>query len=167
VTLAVNFTDAGLDDSHSLRIDWGDGVVETITPAIGARVISNRQHTYANTPRTGEAGYTVRIELTDDDEPLSRAVSTQLITVTSPAPSALVLSNQTGTASIPEGGTFRLGGSFTPSGTADPHLVTIDWGDRSGTTTLLLAAGVASFSNITHVYADDAPGTAAFTITVK
>lgn len=167
VTLAVNFTDAGLDDSHSLRIDWGDGVVETITPAVGTRVISNRQHTYTNTPRTGEAGYTVRIELTDDDEPLSRAVSTQLITVTSPAPSALVLSNQTGTASIPEGGTFRLGGSFTPSGTADPHLVTIDWGDRSGTTTLLLAAGVASFSNVTHVYADDAPGTAAFTITVK
>lgn len=167
VTLAVNFADAGLDDSHALRIDWGDGVIETITPSVGTRAIANRQHTYTNTPRTGEAGYTVRIELTDDDEPLVRAVSTQLITVTSPAPSALVLSNQTGTTSIPEGGTFRLGGSFTPSGSADPHLVTIDWGDRSGTTTLLLAAGVSSFSNVAHIYSDDAPGTASFTITVK
>lgn len=167
VTLAVNFSDAGLDDSHSLRIDWGDGVVETVTPAVGARVISNRQHTYADTPRNGEAGYTVRIELSDDDEPLVRALATQLITVTSPAPSALVLSSQTGTASIVEGGTFKLGGSFTPSGLADPHLVSIDWGDNTGTTTLLLPAGVSNFSNVTHTYIDDAPGTAAFTITVR
>jgi hypothetical protein len=58
--------------------------------------------------------------------------------------------------SIDENGTATLTGSFTDPDAADTHTVVINWGPDEGSTTLNLAAGVATFS-ATHLYLDDNP----------
>src|SRR5205085_570428 len=51
--------------------------------------------------------------------------------------------------------TTTLSGSFTDPGTLDTHTVVIDWGDGSSDTTVNLAAGVLTFSGVTHRYLDN------------
>ncbi len=167
VTLDLSFEDLGLDDSHEIKLDWGDGTVQFINPAVGVRSLNNLSHTYLDTPRNGDPDYIVSIELTDDDEPLNPVRLTRAITVTSPAPTNVVVNNETGSSSINEGGLFTIGGSFTDPGSLDSHLVVIDWGDGRGQTSFDLPAGVTSFSGITHQYVDDPAVGNKYTITVQ
>ncbi|HLO36380.1 MAG TPA: PKD domain-containing protein, partial [Candidatus Deferrimicrobium sp.] len=70
---------------------------------------------------------------------------------------------------ILENGSTGLSGSFVDPGTLDTHTVVIAWGDGSANTTANLAAGVTTFSAISHQYLDDNPtGTASdgYTISV-
>ncbi len=74
-------------------------------------------------------------------------------------------------ATLNEGATATLTGTFADVDTGDTHTVTIAWGDGSSNSTLNLAAGVFTFST-THKYVDDNPiGTPqdvnAITVTVK
>ncbi|MCA9034843.1 MAG: hypothetical protein KDA91_06935, partial [Planctomycetaceae bacterium] len=167
VTLDLSFEDLGLDDSHEIKVDWGNGAVEIFTPAVGGRALNNLSHTYLDTPRNGDPGFLVQIEITDDDEPLKPALLTQFITVSSPAPRDVVVNNETGVASINEGDLFTIGGSFTDLGSLDSHLVIIDWGDGRGQTSFDLPAGVTSFSGITHQYVDNPAIGTEYTITVR
>ncbi|MEZ6043003.1 MAG: PKD domain-containing protein [Planctomycetaceae bacterium] len=84
VTLDLSFEDPGLDDTHEIKVDWGNGTIEIFTPAIGIRSLNNLSYTYLDTPRNGDPGFLVQIEITDDDEPLNPALLTQFITVSSP-----------------------------------------------------------------------------------
>jgi Bacterial Ig domain len=59
-------------------------------------------------------------------------------------------------ASLNEGNSANLSGSFTDPDDGDTHTVTIAWGDGSPNSVLNLAAGEFSFS-ATHPYADDNP----------
>src|SRR5262249_33385965 len=61
-------------------------------------------------------------------------------------------------ASIKEGSSVILGGSFTDPGTLDTHTVVISWGDGSANTTVNLAAGVLTFSRVSHPYLDNPAG---------
>src|SRR5205823_874548 len=64
-------------------------------------------------------------------------------------------------AAINEGETGTLSGTISDPDASDTHLVTITWGPGQGSSTVNLAAGIASFT-ATHPYADDNPsGTAA------
>lgn len=66
-TLTGRIVDPGTGDRHTLVVDWGDG--ETNTYQYGAGTSSFREtHRYANN-RPQDAPFTVRLELTDDDEP--------------------------------------------------------------------------------------------------
>jgi hypothetical protein len=74
-------------------------------------------------------------------------------------PPANVSANATPTT-INENGSVTVSGAFTDPDVGDTHSVVIRWGDGSADTTLMLAAGVFSYS-ATHQYLDDSPtGTA-------
>jgi hypothetical protein len=65
-------------------------------------------------------------------------------------------------ASINEGGSVNLSGSFVNPSPIDANTVVINWGDGTtgnpDTTTLNLAAGVTSFSGVTHQYLEESGG---------
>ena len=168
VLLNGSFQDAGTRDTHRVTIDWGDGSApEVIDLPTGVTSFSGIPHVYLNNPAVG-SNYTIRVDVTDDDEPLRPISATQSVTVSDVAPANLQFTTVPGTGV--EGSLVTLSGSFTDPGVRDGHTVTVNWGDGSAPTTLDLAAGVTVFSGLTHVYGDDDPtGTSSdnYTITVS
>jgi hypothetical protein len=69
-------------------------------------------------------------------------------------------------STINEGQSATLGGTFTDPNALNSHTVVVAWGDGSANTTLSLAAGVTSFSGVTHTYQDNLPNNAPYPITV-
>jgi hypothetical protein len=62
-TVDASFVDPGVEDTHTVAVDWGDGTVETVAVDQGAGEGSVRPtHSYAD---SGE--YTVTISLADDN----------------------------------------------------------------------------------------------------
>jgi hypothetical protein len=61
-------------------------------------------------------------------------------------------------SSISEGSSASLSGSFVNPSPVDAHTVVITWGDGSASTTLSLAAGVLTFSGVTHPYQEESAG---------
>ena len=179
VGLSVSFVDPGVLDAHKVTIDWGDGTVLTQTLLAGvtnlAQLASNMlSHVYANNPPSGTAGYTLSVEVTDDDEPNSESAAkfSQLITVNNVIPSAVAF--DLSAAAINEAGSVTItGGLLVDPGQADTHSVFIDWGDGSAVVSGSLAAGVTDLSSLpvdqrTHVYANDPGGTTpSYTVSVK
>jgi hypothetical protein len=109
--------------------------------------------------------YVVNLTATDKDGGVGTATA-QTIAVTNVAPANVSLTLSA--ASINEGQSVTLGGTFTDPGVLDTHVVVITWGDGSATTTLNLAAGVLSFSGVNHTYQDNPAGqpTGSFPISV-
>jgi hypothetical protein len=64
-TLRIRFLDPGITDRHTLRIDWGDGVVESILLDAGTRDFTLLHQYLSNLP--GDAPYLVSILLTESD----------------------------------------------------------------------------------------------------
>src|SRR5205085_436656 len=121
----------------------------------------------------GAATFNVRVKVTNAQGGSAISPATTL-TVNDTPVSGLRLTLQA--ASINENGVASLSGSFTnPSavdanqsvtlsgsfadpGALDAHTVDIDWGDGSANTTVNLAAGVLSFSGVSHQYLDNPAG---------
>ncbi|MBL3599332.1 MAG: PKD domain-containing protein, partial [gamma proteobacterium endosymbiont of Lamellibrachia anaximandri] len=59
----ATFTDAGVEDTHTATIDWGDGTTDagTVTQGAGSGSVAG-SHTYA-----ADGNYTVMVMVTDDD----------------------------------------------------------------------------------------------------
>jgi hypothetical protein len=98
--------------------------------------------------------YTVYGRISDKDNGYSDYQTTVAVTNVAPANVALTLS----AVSINEGQSVTLGGSFTDPGTLDTHSVAINWGDGSTGTMVNLAAGVLTFTGVTHQYLDNPVG---------
>lgn len=62
VLLTGRIVDPGDLDTHTMRIDWGDGVVETISPAGMGNVDFTEEHSYS-----GSGVYSISVEVTDKD----------------------------------------------------------------------------------------------------
>jgi hypothetical protein len=167
VHIIVFVSDPGVNDSHIVTIDWGDGSpVQTIE--LPANILGGPEprklevgHRYLD-DRPGALSpdvYTIRFALADDDEPEAPARFSTDVTVNNVAPlfsaSDLTLSATT----VQEGEVLTLAGVFTDPGILDNHTVVIDWGDGSSDT-LALPAGentlIKTFS-ATHVYAGVVP----------
>ncbi len=58
-SLAVTFADAGVPDTHSVTIAWGDGSTQTVTNAVSPLTLD---HTYA-----AAGAHTATVTVTDDD----------------------------------------------------------------------------------------------------
>jgi streptogramin lyase len=69
-------------------------------------------------------------------------------------------------ATINEGQSATLGGTFTDPDAQDTHTVVVSWGDGSANTTLSLGSGVFSFSGVSHTYQDNLPGNSPYYIAV-
>lgn len=85
VTLSGDFIDPGIDDAHTVSIDWGDGSApEVLVVPTGARSFSS-DHTYQDNHAPAEITVTLR-----DDDGGATVVGTSL-TVSNVAPSVAIL----------------------------------------------------------------------------
>lgn len=159
IVIKTGFTDAGVKDTHTAEINWGDGATGagTVTEADGAGTASGR-HAYG---RPGN--YTISLTVTDDE---GGAASHNLsLTIGGGGLSNSPPSVNPSDYSTSEGqGHFNA--HFTDPDTLDVHTATIDWGDGSPVQSL----GVHKFGNSgllfgSHNYVDD--GTFNVTITVR
>jgi PKD repeat protein len=129
---------SGGTGGYSYSWAFGDG---------GTGTGASPTHTYAS-PGTYTATLTVTDPLGDSGQ------STTTVTVNNVAPSALTVSPSA--ASINEGSSVTLTGTFSDLGAPDTHTVSVTWGDGA-TSTVSLAAGVLTFS-ASHTYTDNPAG---------
>ncbi len=167
ILLNGSFVDPGTQDTHRVAITWGDGSPDSIVnlPA-GVTSFANVPHQYLNNPTAPATNYTLSVAVTDDDEPLTPTTAQKNIVVSNVVPSNVIVTPSS--IDIVENDTITLSGSFTDPGSLDAHSVVINWGDGSPNQALQLAAGVTSFTGVSHRYLDNPAGqpTGAFPITV-
>lgn len=133
----ATFTDAGLEDTHTAQIHWGDGAVEAGTVSQGAG-----SGTVAGTHSYRESGsYTVTVTVTDDDGGMGSG--TFNVTV-APAP------NLPPTANAGPDQTVRLGSRVTLNGTESsdpdngPDPLSFRWLQTAGPAAVFFGAGTAT-----------------------
>jgi uncharacterized delta-60 repeat protein len=159
------FSDPGVLDVHTARVNWGDGSESLIVLPVGDRAfggLPTLRHVYPNDRPTGADSYVVTVELWDDDEPLQPERFIQTIIVDNQIPQNVTATVTPGT--INENDAISLSGSFTDAGVQDAHLVRVVWGDGSPDAVFQLAAGVTSFSGIPHTYLDNNAGNSSYPI---
>jgi hypothetical protein len=130
---------------QTVTITWGDGATSTATTSGDSFTAT---HTYGNNTPIGQAAGQFSVHAAVSGGPSASTV----ITVRNVAPSNLVLTPSS--ATINEGSSVTVGGSFTDPGSADTHSVAITWGD-GGSDTMSLAAGVTTFTTPAHTYVDN------------
>ena len=152
VSVSGSFFDPGVQDSHVVKINWGDGT------SSNAAINEHSQtyvasHIYANNPADPTKPYTITAGVTDNDEPLATpATATTTIAVNNVAPANVHVRITSGNTTIHENDTVTVEGDFTDPGAGDAHTVVISWGDGSSDKVLTLAAGLTNFANVSHKY---------------
>jgi len=123
----VSFTDPGLGDTHTVTVDWGDGIVEPgalVEPALGpiGEVLGpglvSARHVYGD-----DGSYSVTLTLADDDG--AEATASFLSTVDNVAPTVDAGPDQ----EVAFGTPITVPLEFTDPGLLDTHTATISWGD--------------------------------------
>ncbi|MDZ4779144.1 MAG: PKD domain-containing protein, partial [Planctomycetia bacterium] len=148
LTLTGSFTDPGLLDTHSILIGWGDGTASAATVNSATRTFA-ATHVYGDEEPTSQP--TITVTVTDDDGGVTASQTS--VTVQNVAPSLFGL--QLSAATIDEGGTVTLSGSYADAGALDTHTVLIGWGD--GVATLAPLNTASRTFTATHTYRDDNP----------
>ncbi|MFH1723208.1 MAG: PKD domain-containing protein [Elusimicrobiota bacterium] len=167
VGISATFTDAGVLDTHTAEVDWGDGTTSPadLTQAEGSGSLTAR-HVYADNDV-----YTAKITVTDNDDDSGEA--TLEVTVTNVEPTIAAGEART----VSEGAVISLApAAFNDKGTLDTHTATIDWGDGTAVEAGAVTespfgppgsvAGVdGSIALGSHVYADNGLYTAEVCVT--
>jgi hypothetical protein len=144
----ATFTDAGVEDTHTSTVDWGDGSVEpgVVDQSPGAGSVA-AGHTYS-APGT----YPVEVCVTDDDG----GTGCDGFTVTVSAPAAPQVVDVESGHTFPEGAEHTHWLSFSDADADSTHTVTVDWGDGTAPTAATVNE-TDGFGNVfaTHTYADN------------
>jgi len=147
VTATGRFTDGGINDTHTLKLDWGDrSPLTTLDLAAGVFDFTTEAHTYA-----ADGEYTVSAIVTDNSGAWAPATSTVSVHAGQPNQAPSVASF--GVTAGNEGGTSTLALTFTDADALDTHTVSVSWGDGSTSAAVVLPPDVTSFE-ASHVYAD-------------
>ncbi|QEG01889.1 Bifunctional hemolysin/adenylate cyclase precursor [Stieleria maiorica] len=148
-TLSGEIIDHSAATSHSVQVDWGDGTA-IATYAISAGQTSFQIHrTYAQDSVPAAGGqFVVTATLVNNLGRSSGASGPMGVAVHNVAP---VLTSLTAPTDVTEGQEFTLTGQFSDPGTADTHVLSVDWGDGSPTQQVTLAVGSREFS-VPHIY---------------
>jgi len=155
LTVDGSFTDPGVLDTFTTRINWGDGSAATTQSYTAAAPKTfNASHLY---PTPGS--YTVTTTVTDNDGGVGTATSALTVNARNTPPSNVALTGD----SVVAGTLATVQGTFADPDATDTHTVSVDWGDHS-TSSVAVAAGVLSFS-ATHTYANAGTYTVAATVT--
>ncbi|HYY95688.1 MAG TPA: PKD domain-containing protein, partial [Pyrinomonadaceae bacterium] len=157
VVVSANFTDPGVEDTHTVVLNWGDGTSSagTLTEAGGSGSVSGR-HAYA---KPGQ--YTITLSVSDDDGgTTSRNIGfTMGDGGLGNSPPSIPPNNY---ATYEGGGSFSA--PFTDPDALDVHTATIDWGDGSPVEALAVQESNGSgLAYGTHDYVDNGN----FNVTVK
>jgi PKD repeat protein len=143
LTLAANFSDPGVLDTHAATVEWGDGATGDALDA---------SHIYAD-----NGTYTVTVCVTDDDG--STGCDSLNVLVENVAPTVDAGPNLT----IYSGQTLTLNATYSDPGLTDTHTATIDWADGTPPQPAAVLQGAGSGSlSAAHRYT--VPGT--YTVTV-
>ena len=120
VTVTGSFEDAGVQDTHTVSIDWGDGTVELAFVDAVSRTFT-ATHQYLDDAPTGTAqdSYTITATVEDNDEDTGTASTT--VTVANVAPTLAILGIPSLAA---EGDLISLISSVTDPGTLDTYSYT-------------------------------------------
>ena len=132
-----SFSDAGMLDTHSATVNYGDGGGDTPLTLNDDRSFA-LDHTYSD-----NGTYVATVSVSDDDGATGTAAAT--IIVSNVAPSVTLGDD----ATLRRGETLVSSGSFTDPG-ADDWTATVDYGDGSPTEALTLNAD-GTFT-LAHVY---------------
>lgn len=94
VTLRGAFLEQGMLDTHTVTIDWGDGVITTHPLAAGERAFSI-PHVYADDDPSGTGAdrYVIGVKITDDDG--GQATDTVTVNVTDAVPVEIFVDDYT------------------------------------------------------------------------
>ncbi len=155
VRTGLTYTDAGILDTHTGTVDYGDGsgpqplVLTPTAPGSGTFDLSH-QYLDDDPSNTLQDQYVVTVTITDDDG----GVGTDTLTVTVNNLDPTI--DAGGTSVIDEGDTFVRDLSFDDIGTLDTHSVTADFGEGDGYEPVAVDPGTRSF-RLEHLYADDDP----------
>ena len=157
VGLFVSFSDLDRGDTHTVKIDWGDGTaVETITLDQGSRsLFTSHQYLDDNPTATPvDTNYnqvTVQVTVIDSHGASAMGMTPAIVSNADPQIDFLSV-----TSPVNENGIAQLQMSFTDQGILDTHTVEIDWGDGSPVEPILLNQGTRSLV-ASHQYLDDNP----------
>ena len=153
VILSGTFTDANSSVSVTASINWGDGSPATVINLPVGSYAFSVPHDYTTDPASGT--YTIGVTLGDPLGKTTFAQTTLAISNSAPvfAPPGLVLSS----SSIVEGGTETVSGTIESLDGFDTNTVSLNWGDGSVPTTIVLPPGDDAFST-THTYLQNPPG---------
>ncbi|MFM8399552.1 MAG: beta strand repeat-containing protein, partial [Pirellula sp.] len=173
-TLSGSWNDPGIQDSHRIVIDWGDGTpLQTIDrPSEVGQSIGRTfsiGHTYANNPTEPSTTYSISVNVSDDDEPLISNYATLDVQVLDVAPSVTALSWTSD--SIDEDSIGYLSISLNDPGLIDRHFLRINWGD--GTTLapniedIYVPIGNRTVLNIPHRYLDNRSNNQPYGVSVQ
>jgi uncharacterized repeat protein (TIGR01451 family) len=152
--LSLTFDDIGILESHSVVIDWGDGLTNTLVLITGTTTIT-AGHRYLDDAPAGFYAVSVTVNELDGDSDSAGAV----ITVNNVNPTWIDLTITPTVIFLND--PITLTGVFTDPGTLDTHIATVDWGD--GTIEGGTVDDVQNVFSGTHIYA----GGGTYTITVS
>ncbi|MDA0799258.1 MAG: PKD domain-containing protein [Chloroflexi bacterium] len=139
-TQITTFTDAGVLDTHTATVDWGDGTaLATGTVDQGAGTVDG-SHIY-----NVEGTYTVTVTVTDYDGGVDSATFEVVVVVDTPVVDAGV------DLSVEEGSSLLLSFSFVDAA-SETHDATVVWGD--GATTTATVNQSLDTGSATHTYDD-------------
>ncbi|TWU05296.1 PKD domain protein [Symmachiella macrocystis] len=160
-TVTGRVIDAGSLDTHTIRVNWGDGSADSLIQLTASETTFTATHRYLDDNPTGTPQdiYPVTISVVDNNGGSSQQQLT--VTVQNVAP---VIESATLTA-IPEvDAEFVLSGEFSDAGSLDNHTLTVDWGDGSAPSVILYAGGAQNFI-ASHVF--ESEGSFAVTATLR
>ena len=153
--VAGTFTDAGLLDTHTVTINWGDGQSTTGT-VDDAHDTFGGSHVYAD-----NGVYAVTATLSDNDGGSTAAATSE--TVRNVAPSIVGLVANPSSTSV--GTPVVLTGTVVDPGLLDTETVQVTWGD--GTTSAATVDQASRTFSASHSYATASPYTVTATATDK
>jgi len=137
VTATGRFTDGGTNDTHTLKLDWGDGSpLTTLDLAAGVFNFTTEAHTYA-----ADGDYTVSAIVTDNSGAWAPATSTVSVHAANHAPTVVSFGVTAGS----EGGASTLALTFSDADALDTHAVTVSWGAGATSAAVVLPADVPTF----------------------
>jgi len=157
----ATFTDpdtSGTASQYSASINWGDGHTSagTVSGSGGSFTVGGT-HTYGE-----EGSFTVRVTITDVDNSLNSATTTNTASV---ADASLRAACGSPTSGPSFNGTVATFTDQDPAGTRSDYVITINWGDGHTTSGSASRSGSHFNANGNHTYVNS--GAYSDTVTIK
>ena len=167
IVLSGNVSDVGVLDAHMVRIEWDDGLSDSVFASTGTFSVAR---TYLDDDPTDTAFDIKNLTVTVTDDADSSSFDTETATVEVANDEPRINSFDGGNATVPglvdPGEDVVLNATFLDVGTADVYTFEVDWGDTNVTTDATVIYDPATRTGTvtaTHAYASSG----AYVVTVQ